>query len=397
MGLDKDFKKYLEAEFPAALRPAAPQNPAAVLVDGMVLLHRWSPRDGGDATATGLAAFLWRAASAHAGVASVLVFCFDRQDATPRPKDLEHKKRTACGTTFDGPAVAALLEKRDELPAPWRDALADRQVRALVVAALADRLEAMFARGGPRKLIIQGAAEAARSAVRAPDGSLRRAQCSASAAAGLLGEGEVAMVYWARRLAAHARGGDVVLLTVDTDLVALAAMHASPALWVELWSYSRSAGAPVTLAVNAGALASGVTQKLGISVRDFVCICATRGTDFVDRAVRGAPAWAPYVRACAAHLKATHTSLLPDEQCARLDAGVAIRMLRAAALGGRATVNVDQAFFQRLLWNMAYWQLAPQGRGGEVDPMCGKFGWRLDEHGAVRTTTLPLKGGLITI
>ena len=38
----------------------------------------------------------------------------------------------------------------------------------------------------------------------------------------MLGEGEVALVYWARRLARHAGGAPIVLHTVDTDLAAIA-------------------------------------------------------------------------------------------------------------------------------------------------------------------------------
>ena len=198
------------------------------------------------------------------------------------------------------------------------------------------------------------------------------------------------MVYWARRLRRHTEG-DILMISVDTDLVALAALHASARTWVCL--HHRSAG---TLAVDVAALAGAVTSRLGMSVPDFVFVCVSRGTDFTERAVRGAPAWGPYVRACADYLK-TARAVIMDEECSRLDASAAVRMLRSAAVGKRASFTADQAWMRRALWTVAYWKRAPAGGGADVDPLCGRFGWEIAAQGAVVASAATLKGGIITI
>lgn len=393
MGLDAQFKQYLQSEFPDAV-PGAPSlgSPAAIICDCMCALHQWRARE--DSTLSTLADYLWRQCTTGATSATAVVLCFDRQADTPRPKDLEHQRRAACETRFVKSEVAAMLE-RDQLPVPWSDAMADRDVRSCVVQALAEKMGAYFAEFGAcvRKIIVHGAYPEAHAYSRARDGSPRHARCDACAQAKLLGEGDIAIIYWMLRLRKHC-DGDIIIQTVDTDMVPLAAMHAAPRTFVVLKHFDRKAGSMVSTVVDAHQLACAVPRQLGISLDDFVCVCITRGTDFVQRAVHGAPAWSPYVRACASYLRENRTRLVEGD---RLDVTAAYRMLHSAAAGKRARVNTDQAYFARMLWNMAYWRLAPQGHGGLVDPMDGRFGWVATAEGGVCCAKAPMRGGTIGI
>jgi hypothetical protein len=408
MGLAPDFKRYLEAEFPEAVRRETPGQPAAQLLDGMVSLHQWSARDPGDGLAE-LADYVWHSLAAGSCPHTVLVACFDRQGDTPRPKDIEHGKRAKCGTAFETEDVEALLA-RGALPLPWHDALADRRARGAVVRALGARLLAMFAArpGAARELIVQGAGARAARALREEDGTCTRSECEASGQAGLLGEGEVAMVYWARRLRERT-DGVILLLSVDTDLVALAALHASERTWVVL--HHRATGVH---AVDVAALTNAVARRLGLSAPEFVLVCISRGTDFSERAVSGAADWAPYVRAAAEHVRLERARAARESRafelvsaaCDRLDAGVALRVLRATMAGRKkAALKADQAWLARALWTLAYWKAAPEGRGDEVDPMAGVaedgraarcMGWQ-EQGGKVVEASAQLRGGVLRL
>ena len=175
----------------------------------------------------------------------------------------------------------------------------------------------------------------------------------------------------------------------------LAALHAEPGTFVVLRHYDRKAGSMVHTVVDVYGLACAVPKSLGISLEDWVCVCMTRGTDFVERAVYGAPAWSPYVRSCASYLRQAGGAQLMQKD--GLDASVAYRMLHSAAVGKRAKVTADQAYFARLFWNLAYWKLAPLGQGAQVDHMDGRFGWFVTVEGSIATKATPLKGGIITM
>lgn len=94
--------------------------------------------------------------------------------------------------------------------------------------------------------------------------------------------------------------------TVDTtDIVALCLLHRMPALYVVLTAWNRATKRMDTAFVNVEELAACIEKSGGVSVPDFVMCSILRGTDFVDRCVRGAPEWGAYMRACAAHLRTT--------------------------------------------------------------------------------------------
>ena len=246
----------------------------------------------------------------------------------------------------------------------WEDALADRDARAALTRALAEALVQLFAqRGSFRKLIVHGAWNAARAYARggAPH---RWKECEKSAAAELLGEGEVAVAFWARRLAARAAGSPVVMRTVDTDLVLVGALHAAPGMMVQLQHFDRRTRTMVRVTIDAAALAAAVQRALKISLHDWALICISRGTDFVGRGVHRAPAWPRYVEVCSGFLQDARASLVRDEA---LDVTLVSRMLHSAARAGKGgAVAADGAWVSRARWNLEYWMLAPAGQGGRV-------------------------------
>jgi hypothetical protein len=385
MGLDAGFKEFLRSAFPESVADEPPQRPDAIITDCMCVLHMQKTAEG--ATLDALARALWRSATSGARADSVIVLCFDCPEHTPRVKELEHKRRAAPSAPLALADVDDALEK-GLLPHPWSDAVADRRARARVVAALAGRAEELFLEGPlGRRLIVHGLGGAATARERAS--GARRAD-GASGAARLLGEGDVSMCYWARRLAARRSGGTVLLNTVDTDLVAILALHACPGLWVALRHWDRKAAAMRVTAVDIWALATLVEERAGLPLEDFVAVCVSRGTDFAERAASGVPAWAPYVHACALHLRQAGTRLVREEG---LDAGAADGMLRSVALGKRARVVADRATYARMAWNLAYWRLAPAGLGAACDPLDPRFGWVLTEEGEVQRAVWPGAGG----
>jgi hypothetical protein len=212
MGLDSQFKQYLQADFPDVIATSTPAVPAALICDCMCLLHQW--RAGEGSTLTSLADYVWRHSAAGSSPTTALVLCFDRQVDTPRPKELEHARRAPCAKPLSKQEVEAGLAD-DLLPHPWADAMADRDVRSCVVEALANRLASYFAgcNGALRKLIVHGTEAAAHAYTKG-----KHMTCEVTAEARMLGEGDVAMVYWMRRLRKHSNG-DIIIHTVDTDLV----------------------------------------------------------------------------------------------------------------------------------------------------------------------------------
>lgn len=202
---------------------------------------------------------------------------------------------------------------------------------------------------------------------------------------------QVALAYWARRLAARSGGRAVVLRSVDTDLALIAALHAAPGMLVQLSHFDRRTREMSRLTLDACALADGVRRGLRVSMDDWALICISRGTDFVARGVRGVPGWSQYVAVCAGFLVDSRATLVSGDA---FDGPLAVRMLHSVARASRGgAVKADGAWLARLCWNYEYWVLAPAGRGAAVDPLdddAPVAGWLVDDDGSVVEASAPL-------
>lgn len=390
MGLDSNFKAYLRSTHAKSVLNDAPQEPpGAMIVDVMCILHQWS---GQSDKADDLFSYVWRTITFGAHPDCVVVACFDHLAEMPRTKEPEFEKRHVAKAEMGRDFIQKSLAE-GVVPSPWRDVLASRDGRTEVLAAMCRSMHSRYANEGRTfaRLVTHGAGR--RGAVESDRDGRSESEVE-WASVPMLGEGDVALAFWAIRLRNSLGDKHIYIRTVDTDLVGIAMLHKLEHTFVVLNAWNRTERRMDFTFVDVTALKASVKKELGMRPIEFVVCAIMRGCDFVERCVRGMPEWGPYMIACSTHLK---TSTLDGKRSSTLftrtgdqfvlEAGTAIRMLHSVTCKGgkreRSKVTATQDTLRRVFWSVSYWTLAPEGRAHLVDPLSGKFGWELNNEGKV--------------
>jgi hypothetical protein len=389
MGLDAKFKDFLRESFPSAVLPCPPDDepPAVLIIDAMCILHQYSPYENDEGSLQALGNYVWNNATASAGGSTTVVVCFDDQNDLPRQKELEYAKRPRPDNAQDPEELERMLLS-GRTPAPWKSVVSDRDARGAIVRALRDALGAKFSeRAFPqfKKLIVHGAGRRATVWSAAPDGNsgIKIARSEKSGNAELLGEGDISMIYWLNRLRLREPSGVAVIRTIDSDIIALALLHASPETYVALSHYDARERRPVHCVVDVWALAEEIPRKYkGATPELFVLAAIARKTDFVARLrperdgkpTGGLPAWPVWMTSCL-------TSLVTLSSPLEMSSASIRKMLKTVPIRGGGTILASAAHARRIRWNYTYWLTAPRGEACLVglDPFSN--GWAFEADG----------------
>jgi hypothetical protein len=368
MGLHADVKKYLRGRFPEAVNAEIPKETCDVqIVDLMWLLFKFFPDD--DANGHTLIDFFWNPIERFFDAGGKVYVCvFDAPGLVPIAKAEEHKKR------YGGVAVEPLESHACDdnvLPAPWRAALANRSVRATVCAYVADGVLRRFteakSRFPKRELYVSGLAG---RVDRADDSGI--VHTDNHAAVTRVGEGDLAVAYWAQQY--HDRA--TIVRVLDSDQIPILQMRAHIArrraplfIWlvtprkqgVDLpyHGYTSMPFEAHTL-VDVPALNQAVTRA-GLRVEEFCFQVICQKTDFVDKVISNLGVEPSMV---ALEKNASH-AITVTASAARFDATLVKQSFSRAARSSkrkRAEVRADgDVEFRRAWWTLCYWSFGWQG------------------------------------
>jgi hypothetical protein len=389
MGLAPAFKQYIRAKFPECVSTDALAPVEGVVVDVMVILHSFKPdtmseMPSGRQLCDRLFYAVWE--YEHA------VFCFDNTAQTPINKAIEWAKRA------DGAAVPADVEptkpmdpaalddalSRHELPDDFNAFLADRKLRMKVCEYLQDEMFRRMRMGGPASTLVSMAVLGARDVPSAAywnkDDTLEIVSRS-DLTAPMMGEADVSCISAAMYLRAIG-ANRVHVRTVDSDLVAVALLHAFPGMFISLPVFDRKKHELAHYSVDVHALANAAPKAYGVCIQDFVVILLSKKTDYTRASIMQLGEWCKYVAVCVQALKMQQEPLY-DADDATLDLLVMHRMFLGATVGQRKNVKIAYGIkswhLNRLAWVFWYYTLAPSMKTASksLDPV--QWGWTVKD------------------
>ncbi len=385
MGLHPDVKTFLRSRFPSSVGDAIPREPCEVLVcDHMWILFRFSP--DGESTGEDLVDFVWGPIlKFFRGGGSSYVCVFDVPERVPIAKAEEHKKRYAA-KSHEKPSGAC---SRSSLPSPWHAALADRETRAELCAyvstGLAERFRGLGDEMRDKELLVSGVRN---EVVRARAGGVET--CPEHAAVAAVGEGDLAVAYWAQ----HYSTRTVVARVLDSDQIPILMLRAnlserrSP-LYVWLVSPKRPGegegqhgyrGFPPERHTLVDVLGlNAEIRKTNAPVEEWVYWIIAQKTDFTNKIVQNlgvTPTLAALEEGVGAR---RHPIITVNGSRATCDAEEIRRSFRDAAGNSkrkRAAIAKDaDVEFRRAWWTLLYWSYGWEGPLNEKLRPAPEFGF----------------------
>ena len=353
MGLAADFKKWAAAHAPDALEAGSARADIVVL-DSMCTLHAFSPREE-DARPKldQLADRLWSTAAACCNEGATVVICFDRQSSTTRYKLKTQAKRHRSERVWPEQEVDALIARRD-LPSgsDWPDFLSHRHLRARAVEALACEVLEIFKRSASCRGVVRMIVHNGRASGPAQVADQHGGVEDVSEDAPSMGEADIAIPLWTRRLVAERPGASAAILTVDTDLVPIMLSHGGENCSVLLTHAQQHHRQCIHTAV----LAACVRRLYGLTHVEFVVVCILKGTDFCGPLVRGIPSWHDTLRWAGEHLRSSAGRPIVRAD-GSLDTAQLLRLASAVVMHKpKASVNPPNAAQREALeFNVRYW------------------------------------------
>jgi hypothetical protein len=375
MGLHCDVKKYLRARFPSAVNARVPAVKCEVqIVDLMWLLFKFYPDEHG--VGADLIDFFWRPIERFFQNEGLVYVCvFDAAKHVPNAKAEEHRRRYGAIAEEDRVPLEKIACDDENLPTPWRAALADSSVRratcAYICEGLQKRFKAHATKLAGKQMYVSGLADV----VLRIDSSGSAPSKEYSAAASI-GEGDLAVAYWAQQF--HNR--PTIARVLDSDQIPILQLRASigarrAPLFVWLVSPKRDPEIPphgyggmppegYTL-VDVLALNAAVVEA-GMRVEEFCYQVICQKTDFVDKIIHNLG-----VAATLAGLeKHASNGILVTASAASFDAVRVKESFARAALQSkrkRAEVRNDarqdsDVEFRRAWWTLCYWSFGWEGK-----------------------------------
>ena len=379
MGLAAEFKQFVRNHIPEAIVDGQPAD--ICVIDAMCSLRGFSPDcDPGISTRPldALVTRIFDGVVAACAPKCTLLVVFDRQRSTTRMKENEQQKRNvkrarpgAAPKEWTVAETEAMLAART-LPegAEWGNLLDNREMRSLVVQAIADTLFARFRDGDQamdrvgRLVVVNGRIAADLERGYGPRAETADRVDSARREVGIdeapwTGEADVAMARWVRILLEEHRGAPidpprVAVHTVDTDIVPIFMMHGGKNCIVHL-----SAPNPQhRMRIGMHALANAFSKEYGLRPEEAVVVAISKKTDFTKACLKGLPDWHTTMKLAGEHLR-----LRRDETLVRagmLNLPMFLRMLDAVAVVASnkrkvvvASLKADDT--QRLRFVTKYW------------------------------------------
>ena len=241
-----------------------------------------------------------------------------------------------------------MLQKH-ELPRgdEWKDLLASRSIREVVIAYLARRLEQWFlSEGGSARLgrlIIHNGKDA--DPVILADGQRVSAEDAPRA-----GEADLALVMWSAWLQKRTPGGArTVIRTIDTDILAIASLHEVGHCVISFTHHD----AKHRLCVSVDAFRSELMGVYKLRPPTFVALAIAKGCDFAEPTLAGIPDWHDTLRLCG---PSAERRKLFDE-ASKLDFGELLGALRTGVMSHkRAKVaRSDPKHKETVVFAVTYW------------------------------------------
>jgi hypothetical protein len=372
MGLSADFKKYVSATFPEACTPPG-GVPHGVVIDSMVLLHSFVPREDDSEPAQRLVDTLFAAVRG----ARAAAFCFDVSANTPAAKEMEWKKRPkpACVVTEASISEYLML---DLLP-DYASLIASRGARTLLCQWLVNELVGRM-RFDPalEALYFIGASETPVVYRRAHPGGAISATQRLDLLKSYHGEADISGIYAAHVLKDECGVESVELRTSDTDWVVIGMLNAFPGLRTRLQHFDRASRSFVSWHCNLPALTNAVHTKYGINEQEFALLALSKGSDYVEKSIAAFPDWGMYMDATSRALRAVKARRGSEIVTKTTVDALALHtvLVEASETKKRCKLNYSKGdgHLQRLGWNLLYVQNAPLRGGHRLDCTNG-FGW----------------------
>ena len=405
MGLASDFKKFLQARFTQCLAADLPQT-SCVVIDVMVQLHAFRARLESDAPSGQqlVDQIFWKIFQyEHAAL------CFDHSASTPWNKAIEWTKRAerrkrpepeqdATQNQAQTPAVLTPedLEQALELdlvPYPFESVLSRRTLRTRICQYIHDGVIERMRLGGPnsslQSISFWGTREVPSKAAWTPLGVVEETH-HPERAGRFLGEADISCMVAANVFRAAGYRG-VTILTVDTDLVAVALLHAFPGLFVAL-AYQRT-----MMSVDISRLASALVATYRVPLPDAVLVMLSKKTDYTPQTLQKLADWDVVMQTCCASIRQRGAPIVGRDT---LDIGSFHKAMTSAISSGRKGITLNYKpgdhHLLRLAWVMSYYMRAPKLEVSDMH-LPDKWGWEQRE-GSVSALDGPcvaLKSGLV--
>jgi hypothetical protein len=371
MGLHPDVKKYLRVRFPTAVNGVVPPVKCEVqIVDLMWVLFKFHPNDF--SSGEDLVSFFWRPIERFFAAGGLVYVCvFDAPGLVPIAKAEEHKRR--YGGVAPDPLESDVCDD-ESLPRPWHAALANPKTRAVMCRYITAGLARKFSETSQTlpgcSVYISGTS----NEVRRVDAA-GTAVATEHAAAALIGEGDLAVAYWAQQF--HARSTVVRVLDSDEipilQLRAHIAKRSSPLfIWLvtpkrdESMTYHGYDAMPFegftcvdVLKLNAE------VRRAGLRVEEFCFQIICQKTDFVDKVITNlgvAPSLTALEKNASHGISVTASAASCDSVLVRKSFSKAV----LSAKRKRAEIRDDSGHdseteFRRAWWTLCYWAFAWSG------------------------------------
>lgn len=367
MGLAADFKKSLTSELPDCILEHA--DPAAVVIDVMVLLHLHAVKDPNPddpdpcPPAKILANKLWWEICKFKCAA----LCFDVAETTPTAKQIEWQQRPHAAHSVSIEDIHHMLLY--EQLYNYKDIIATRSSRIVLCKWLikemfhrigTSKLEKLYVFGDKQPVLMQHG-----SIVERPD--LHR---------NLHGEADASGILAAHVMHEEQNCKTIQCRTSDTDWVLLGMLNSFQGLQIRLTHFAK--GSAVHQIVDAHILSTLVVETYGINKHEWAALAISRGTDFVEKMLNFIPGWPEYMEAMSFALRAVKRTRgdLASDRHVDIE-GLDKVLVSASATFGRAQkmYKKNDGALMRLAWHVMYAARVPLRGGDGLE--CLEFGgWK---------------------